>query len=207
MSVGLDYYYIDPAEAATAQIVWRLLGEMNCQIDRTVANALLTALSSDTGNFKYANTTADTLRISAELMDIGVDYNKIMVNLYQRKDIRQLRVEAAAVGNMELLAEGRVAFVSITCEMLKRFDADMEHAEEVINIIRDIEGVEYAFVLKEIASDKVRVSMRAKTYGDVGSIAAALDGGGHVKAAGCTLNCGLDEAVNKVKAQIGMHAL
>ncbi len=115
-------------------------------------------------------------------------------------------LKLAAVGNMEL-GRRRVAFVSITCEMLKRFDADMEHAEEVINIIRDIEGVEYAFVLKEIASDKVRVSMRAKTYGDVGSIAAALDGGGHVKAAGCTLNCGLDEAVNKVKAQIGMHAL
>ncbi len=202
-----DYYYIDPAEAATAQIVWRLLGEMNCHIDRTVANALLTALSSDTGNFSYSNTTADTLRIAAELIDIGVDYNKIMVNLYQRKDIRQLRIEAAAVGKMELLAEGRIAFVSITCEMFKRYDASMEHAEEVINVIRDIEGVEYAFVLKEAGPDKIRVSMRAKTYGNVGSIAAALGGGGHMKAAGCTLKCGLDEAVTKVKAEIGMLAL
>jgi phosphoesterase RecJ-like protein len=108
---------------------------------------------------------------------------------------------------MELLAEGRIAFVSITCEMFKRYDASMEHAEEVINVIRDIEGVEYAFVLKEAGPDKIRVSMRAKTYGNVGSIAAALGGGGHMKAAGCTLKCGLDEAVTKVKAEIGMLAL
>ncbi len=198
-----DYYYIDPAEAATAQIVWKMLKEMKWSIDRYVANALFTAISSDTGNFKYTNTTTETLQIAAELMDIGIDHNNIMVNLYQNKDIRQLRIEAAAVNSMEILSEGKVALVCITREMLMKFDARIEHAEEVINAIRDIEGVEYAFVLKEIGSNKVKVSMRAKSYGDVENIATALGGGGHLKAAGCTLNCGLADAVNRVKAEIG----
>ncbi len=203
----LDYYYIDPKEAATAQIIRKLLSEMKCEIDIVAANALFTAISSDTGNFKYSNTTAETLRIAVELMDMGVDHNKIMVNLYQKKDIRQLCIDNAAVNNMELLAEGKVAFACVTREMFAKCNAKIEHAEEVINTIRDIDGVEYAFVLKEIGPDKVKVSMRAKSYGDVAGIAVTLGGGGHLKAAGCTLNCGLEKAVIRVKAEIGKLGL
>lgn len=199
-----DYWYIDSAEAAASQIVYKLLVELGV-MNRSIANALYTGISSDTGNFKYSNTTPETLRIAANLLDIGIDHNDIIVKLYQSKDPRQLSLESKAIEAMEISPEGKVAITAVTLEMMEKCQALPEHAEAVINILRDIAGVEYAIVLKERSPELVKVSMRAKSCGNVANIAKALGGGGHVKAAGANMECSLAEAMDKVKEEIAKY--
>lgn len=196
-----DYYYIDETEAAAAQLIYKLLLEMDIEIDRSIAESLYVAISSDTGSFQYSNTTAETHSIAAALFDVGIDHNNITVKLYQNISLKKVRLQSAILSRMELLAGGKAAVSYTTEEMLRKYDSVIDDAEGSIDMLRNIEGVEIAVFLKE-KDGAVKVSMRAKSYGDVGSIAVKFGGGGHTKAAGCTLKMGMDEALEVMKTEI-----
>ena len=137
-----------------------------------------------------------------ELFAMGIDHEEIMVKLYQNVDIKQARVESVAVSQMELFAEGKGAIACVDEAMLQRCDARLEHAENLINVLRDIKGVEVAVVLKEREDGAIKVSFRSKNYADVSAIAEAFDGGGHVRASGCTLYHGMKDAKTRVMAAV-----
>ena len=189
-----DHFYIDGEEAAACQIIYKLLREMNVTFDRRIANAVYTGLCTDTGNFQYSNTTTETHRIAAELFALGVDHDDIMVRLYQNVDLKQTRLESAALREMELYAGGKAAIAVVSQHMLREFEAGLEHADNLINVLRDIKGVEVATVIKEREDGAAKVSFRSKSYVDVSAIAAQFGGGGHVRASGGTLYEGLEEA-------------
>ena len=189
-----DLYYSDSEEAATAQIIYKLLVEMGVEFDRSIANAIYTGICMDTGNFKYSNTTAESHRIVAELMDIGIDHDAIMLQLYSNVDPRETRLESAALANMDLLADGQAAIACVTQELLQECDAKMEHADHLIVVLRDLKGVEIAAVLKEQLSGATKVSFRAKSYADVAEIARLFGGGGHIRASGCTIDDDIETA-------------
>lgn len=197
-----DFFYVDENAAATGELVYELLKEMGAEITVPVAEALYVAISTDTGNFKYSNTSPKTHIIAAELMEAGVDHNRIMVELYQNVDIRQLKIRSAAFARAEIFAGGKGAITCVTRRMLEEAGARQEHAETVIDSIRDISGVEIAAVLKERDDNKIKVSLRAKSCGKVNDIAGKFGGGGHVKAAGCTVDMEISEAAEKIKAAI-----
>ena len=197
-----DMYYVDGEEAAASQIIYKLLVEMDVAFDRKMANAIYTGVCTDTGNFQYSNTTSETHSIAAELFAMGIDHEEIMVKLYQNVDIKQARVESVAVSQMELFAEGKGAIACVDEAMLQRCDARLEHAENLINVLRDIKGVEVAVVLKEREDGAIKVSFRSKNYADVSAIAEAFDGGGHVRASGCTLYHGMKDAKTRVMAAV-----
>lgn len=196
-----DYYYIDESEAAAAQLIYKLLLAMEVEIDKKMAESLYAAISSDTGSFQYSNTTAETHSITAALFAVGIDHNSITVQLYQNISLKKIRLQNAILDRMELLADGRAAVSYITEEMLRKYDAALDDAEGVIDMMRNIEGVEIAVFLKE-KNETVKVSMRAKSYGDVGSIAVKFGGGGHTKAAGCTLKMNMPVAIEVIKTEI-----
>ena len=193
-----DMYYIDPAAAATCEIIYDLFEEMGWQVDEKCAKALYTGISSDTGGFRYSNTTSRTHAIAAELMKKGIDTVEINVNLFQNIDPREIAVIIRSLDNMEIFSGGKAAIATLTGREMEACDAEMEHTETVINWLRDIEGVEIAAFLKEDGG-KVRTSLRAKSWGNVESIARAFGGGGHIKAAGCTLDMPIGEACKKIK--------
>lgn len=196
-----DYYYIDGAEAATAQIIYKLLLEMGAHIDRSIAASLYTGISTDTGNFQYSNTTPETHMIAAELMRTGMDHVSITVALYQNVSLRKVRLEARILDRMEIFAGGRAVISYVDSSMLKEVSAVMEDSESAIDTLRNIEGVEIAAFLKE-KGDAVKVSMRAKSAGRVDEIAVKFGGGGHAKAAGCTLDMSVSEAADAIKKEI-----
>ena len=196
-----DYYYIDGEEAATAQIIFKLLKETGLPVSPDVAESIYVGISTDTGSFQHSNTTADTHRITAELFELGIDHTKLVVNLYQSSSYSRLKMESEIMGKMELLSDGRAAMSYVTQEMLDENEALLEDGEGVVDILRNIRGVELAAFLKE-KNGEIKVSMRAKSYGNVDSIAVKYGGGGHVKAAGCTLSMSMDEARDLMRREL-----
>ena len=196
-----DYYYIDGDEAAACQLIYKLLKEMGSEITVRIAESLYTGLSTDTGNFQYSNTTAETHRIAADLLECGVDHTGITVKLYQTVPLRKLQTQTAILDRMEILADGKSAISYVTQEMLDKLGAQMDDAEGSIDLLRNIEGVEIAAFLKE-KGDCVKVSMRSKSYATVDGIVMKFGGGGHAKAAGCTLEMGMAEALELMKKEI-----
>ena len=200
-----DHYYIDPSEAATCQLIYKLIKELGSEfIDKTVAESIYTGINTDTGSFQYSNTTADTHAIASDLMTYGVDHTAINVKLYQTIPMTKLKIQASILQRAEFLFGGKVAVGYVTGQMLEEAGAVLDDAEGTIDMLRNIEGVEIAAFLKE-KGEAVKVSMRAKSYANVAEIVSVFGGGGHVKAAGCTLEMGMDEALDAIKKAIGEH--
>lgn len=197
-----DYNYIDAGAAATAEIVYRLLKEMDLAIDKETGEALFTGICTDTGNFQYSNTTKDSHLITAALYDAGIDHAKIAVELYQNVSLNKIRITNRIMDTLEIFADGQAAMVYVTQDMIRQEGVSLEETEGAVDNIRNIKGVEVAVFLKERQPGIVKASMRAKTCGNVGKIAETFGGGGHVKAAGCTLNMDIPEARMKLKKAV-----
>jgi phosphoesterase RecJ-like protein len=200
-----DLNYIDVNAAATGEIVYDLIKAMDATLDVEMAEAIYTAITTDTGNFQYTNTTRITHLITADLFDIGIDLEKISVEVYQNIRHEKLKIMNEVINTLEMLYDGKADIAYVTQEMLEKTGALMEETEGIIEILRNISGVEISAFLKESKSNEIKVGLRAKTYGDVSRIAQSFGGGGHKKAAGCTLNTSLEEAKQKISAAIVAH--
>lgn len=196
-----DYYYIDEDEAATAQIVYKLIKTMGWELSSSAADALYTGIVTDTGSFQYSNTTPDTHKIASELLAIGVDSAAIAVKLYQNVSLKKLRLQSRVIEDIDIFADGRAVIAYISQNMLKEAEASDDDGEGIIDFIKSIDGVEIAALLKE-RGEAVKVSMRAKSYARVDKIAVKFGGGGHVKAAGCTLDMDAEKAAGILKNEI-----
>lgn len=198
---NFDMNYIDGNAAATGEIVYDLIKELEALsarelIDTEIGEAIFSALATDTGNFQYSNTTAKSHRIAAELLELGVDENGACIKIYQNSKLSRIKLNAAAVERMRMFAGGRAAAATVTQDMLGACDAEMSEADGIVETMRNIRGVEVSVLLKEYAADEIKVSMRAKSYADVAAVAAKFGGGGHIRAAGCTLRMPIGEAEN-----------
>lgn len=199
-----DYNYVDPDAAATGLLVFHLLHEMEkdteFRMDEEIANAIFAAVTTDTGNFQYSNTNKECHVVMAQLYDLGVDVRKVSQKIYEC--IRQERVllHSMAMSNMERFADGEAAITVVTQEMLKKTGAGMDETEGIVDQLRAIEGVELAILVKE-DTEKLKLSLRAKSWGNVAVIAEKFGGGGHTKAAGCSLKMKLEDAIPLIKQE------
>ncbi len=186
------YNYIDDTAAATGEIVMDLIELLNTGITKDMAVYLYVSLITDTGSFQYENTTPDTLRKVARLMEAGIPYTWININLYEEKPLVIHRVMEEALRNLEISSCGKVAWTSIDKSTLNRLAARDEHTDGLINIVRTIKGVEIAIFFREITSGKFKISFRSKGEVDVCMLAGKFGGGGHVRASGCVIEGDLD---------------
>lgn len=200
-----DMNYIDAHAGATGEIVYNLFKTMGIEPDVEMAEAIYTAITTDTGNFQYTNTTKSTHLITAELFDIGIDLEKISVEVYQNIRHEKLKILNEVINTIEMLDGGKADIAFVTQEMLEKTGALMEETEGIIETLRNISGVEISAFLKETKPGEIKVGLRAKTYSDVSAIAQSFGGGGHKKAAGCTLNGTLQEAKEKISDAIISH--
>lgn len=197
-----DYSYVDPEAAATGELVFDLLAAMGVAVDLEMGEAIFAAITTDTGNFQYSNTRRRSFEIMAELCDVGVDMSSVSVALYENVRLERKRIESMALSTVRTVGGGRGALAFVTEKMLEESGALSEETENVIKELRSIAGVEYAAFLKEKGPELVRLSLRAKSCGNVAAIAEKFGGGGHIKAAGATLNMPIADAVNAVIAEL-----
>lgn len=183
---------------ATGELVYRILEQLSVTVDVEIASLLYVALASDTGNFAYSNTSPDTFRIAAKLLERGIDLPELNRRLFRTKPYRKLLLQSRAVGNCMLHAEGRIAISTLTLADLAACGAGTEDSEGLIDNLRDIDTVEIAALLHEENDGSVRVSLRGKRTADVGRIAVRFGGGGHRLAAGCTMYVPIAQAAGEV---------
>lgn len=183
-----DLNYIDGSAGATGEIIFDLLKEMQIDLTKKNAEAIFAAITTDTGNFQYSNTTKKTHEIVTGLYDKGLENNKVSVSLYENETFEKIKLQTEVMGSAELIKNGRGAIAVVTQDMLKKCNAEMEDSEGLVSKLRSIKGVEVSMLLKESNKGVIKVAMRAKLSADVSEIAKRYGGGGHVKAAGCTIH-------------------
>lgn len=189
-----DYRYLDVQASATGQIVLQLLRTMDANITADMAVCLYTAIATDCGFFRYANTTPDTMRDAADLIAIGAKPNVISEAL-ETKPLASIRTLAKVLTTLELFHEGKIAILSIDSTIMD----SSENTEGFVDYPRCIQGVEVAVLFKFIDQETARVSLRSKGV-DVSRVALAFGGGGHIRAAGCTVRGSSADIKKKVVA-------
>ncbi|MCQ2550593.1 MAG: bifunctional oligoribonuclease/PAP phosphatase NrnA [Clostridia bacterium] len=197
-----DLNYIDGDSPATGQIVFLILKELGIIYDKEIGEAIFCAITTDTGNFQYSSTNKQSFEIAAQLMDWGIDLNKVSVEVYQNERLERIMIENKVLSTTVTVGKGKGAIAYVTQDMLKETGADMSETEDCVSILRNIRGVEFAAFIKENEDRTCKVSMRAKTYGNVAKIASKYNGGGHTKASGFSLDLDLSKAFEIVKEEI-----
>lgn len=189
---------LDSSAAATGQLVWDLVKELDVAPSPDVALCCYTGLLTDTGRFSYQNTTADALRDAAEMIEAGVDPAQAARLTYQNRSAASLALEARVMSRLTLANGGRVAYSWVTDEDFAETGARREEGEPLPDAIRELRDIDAAVLIGQ-RGDQWRVNLRAKTTADVGSVARAFGGGGHTAASGFTWeNPSKDELLGKL---------
>ena len=191
-----DFVYLDSKAAATGEIMCELLQEMAWPIDHNIAECFYIAISTDCGSFRYANTTPKTMRAGAWLLEQGVRPNEISDKLDMKS---RLTVEmlAKVLPSLTFEADGKIAYLTITNDLYNK-DAN---TDSFVNYPRYIDGVEVAIMFKAVEPKVTRVSMRSSNV-DVAQVALCFGGGGHIRAAGCTIYAPVEEAREQLLAKL-----
>jgi phosphoesterase RecJ-like protein len=187
--------------AATAEVIYDLVQEMNISLDLELATCLYTGLMTDTGGFRYSNTTPKVMNIASRLLEVGVDASALAERLLETITMGQVKLLQRALRTLSFEADGKVAWMSVTSEDFEGLDLDESMTDGLMAYPRNIEGVEVGILFKQVETDKVKISFRSKNV-DVAAISQFFQGGGHVKAAGCTYHGTLKEAQQQVVQKV-----
>lgn len=190
--------FVDPEAPAVGEMLLAVADAASIPLTKTMATCLYTALVTDTGDFRYSNATSRAFAAAQRLVEAGAEPPTIAEALNDHLPARVIRLQALVLATLELHAQGQVAVITCTSEMLQRAEAGPEDTEDMVNIPRTIDGVKVAVFFKAFAPQTVKVSLRAKGSLDVQKLAAAFGGGGHTSAAGLTFFGDLTSARNAI---------
>lgn len=196
-----DWTLVDPSSASTSTLVWELLAYMNLNDDSDIATCCLTGLKTDTGNFLFQNANLRSFKRASEMIEAGADNSLISEKVFMRKSLTSVKIEQIAVSNMEILENGRVAITTISKHEMQHSGASKDDTENVVNILRAIDGTEVVAFLRE-EQDYVKVSFRSLGDFDCRELACIYGGGGHAGAAGARIDNNLEIAKNMVVDQL-----
>ncbi|MCX6899565.1 MAG: bifunctional oligoribonuclease/PAP phosphatase NrnA [Verrucomicrobia bacterium] len=183
-----DINWIEPGAAASGELVHRLLRDNHWPITPAIAANLFVAIATDTGSFQYSNTTPQTLRLAAELVEAGANIAELSRHCFQSYPLGRVRLLQLALAGLRLSADNRIASVWLTKEMYRQSGALPEDSEGLIDHIRAIDSVLVAAVFEQDENGIVRISLRSKSNQiNVDKIAAKFGGGGHMAAAGARI--------------------
>ena len=191
---------VEPETAACGEIVYGVLQEMGAVLDKPMAEALYTAVSTDTGCFRYANTTANTLRVAADCLEAGADTFGLNQILFETNSLGRLRLQGWLVENAVFLQNGRIAICALPKSKELELGLTEDDLENISGFPRSIAGVKIAATLRQESADTVKMSVRAVPGCDAAAICRKFGGGGHTGAAGASMKMTMEEAVEAVKA-------
>ena len=199
-----DINWIVTESPASGQIAFDLIKHGGFPLTKDIATNLFAAISTDTGSFSYTNTTADSLRVAAELVETGLNVGEISRHVYESYPLSRLQLLQMTLADLKLADHNRIAYYWVTNEMFQNSGAKREDTEGLIDYARSIDGVLVAVLFEELVdAGKIRVSLRSKhPKVDVNSIARHFGGGGHREAAGARLTGPTREVEAKLIAAI-----
>ncbi|MCQ2740000.1 MAG: bifunctional oligoribonuclease/PAP phosphatase NrnA [bacterium] len=196
-----DYNMIDPNASSCGEVLFNYFILNNWNITKDAADSLYVAIMTDTGNFRFDNTSAETFRAVAKLVDIGVKPSVLYKQCYETMSKNLVMFQNYCVNKAEFLSDNRIAYTVVYKKDLEKFNAGDDYTSGIAETLRAIDSTEVAFVLKEVENKLTKVSMRSKHI-DVAKICEKFDGGGHTFAAGCTIKDSVGNSVKKLLKEI-----
>ncbi len=195
-----NYNYVNDQASSVGEIIFELLELMSLEINYEIALCIYTAICTDTGSFKFPNTTPRTHRIAAKLIESGVEPAEVNRNVYENVSKGGVMLIRETLKTLEFDCHDKIAYLTITRETMEKTGAREEEIEGIINYTRRIKGVEVGILFRETNKGKIRVAFRSHNV-DVSRLAAVYNGGGHPRAAGCQMDKNLAEARSDVLRQ------
>ena len=195
-----DINFVNPASPACCQILIGMFQYFNIEIEKELGACILTGIITDTGGFKYAGVTPETFEFTAELLEKGVNVSKIYKKVMDTKTKAYFELMKKITNRMEFLYDGKIAFTYLNNEDMKEANAEPGDHEGLVNIGRDIEGVEVSIFIrqKEDEENTYKISMRSNEYVNVSDICMTFGGGGHERAAGASIEGTVEEIKEKI---------
>ncbi len=182
---GYTWLFNDPKASSASEVLFRFLDPE--KISRACAEALYTGFVHDTGVFQYPATSPDTMRAAAVLMEKGIDFSRIIDESFFQKTYGQNRMLGRVLTESQLVLEGKCVIGVAHRSSMEEYGVQARDMDGIVAQLRNTAGVEVAIFLYETKEDTYKVSLRSKNYVDVSKIALAYGGGGHMRAAGCTM--------------------
>lgn len=189
--------FINPDAAATGEIIYELAQFLNINLTTQIANNIYIAIASDTGGFAYSNTKPHTHSIAAQLLSYGINNAFINSYLFEMNSRKRMELMKYAYQSFETFFDDKIAVISITESIIKKIGASDSDSDSLVNIPRSLETAIVAMSFKETGKNSIKVSMRSQLV-DVAKLAQQFGGGGHVRAAGCTVEGNLSEVKKKL---------
>lgn len=201
-----DFNYIDINASSTCELAYNLLKRFNEKenlnlIDEKTATCLYTGLVTDTGNFAYSSTHPSSFEMAKDLLILGAKRNEVIQNVFQSNPYNYYKLLGEALNTLDIVNE-KIASITVTKEMLKRNVISFNDIDGITPYTRDIQGVEVGILIKEKKEDEIKISLRSKNYVDVSKIAKTFSGGGHIRAAGCTIYDSVENAKKMVLEEV-----
>lgn len=194
---------IDSEASATAEIIYDLILKLNKSITREVAENLYTAILTDTGSFRYSNTSPKSMRIAASLIENGVDPAKIASNIFETYKFEEIMLISEIIKQIKVNRQKDIAWISLGKDFDNRkFSYAGIESEDIIRYPRSIRGIKVAVLFREMGNGEIKVSFRSKGKINVSEIASYFGGGGHLNAAGCTIKKRLNDAEELIISEI-----
>ncbi|MEE1018650.1 MAG: DHH family phosphoesterase, partial [Acutalibacteraceae bacterium] len=179
--------YVDANAAAACEIIYDIILALGAKIDKDIANALYTGIATDTGCFKFTNTTAKTHIVAAKLIDAGADYGEINRIMFDTKSKSRIAVERMVLENITFSHSDKIALVTISQDMIRESKAEDGELEGITSLPRTIEGVIIGITLRERRDGKYKVSVRTHEPISASELCSKFSGGGHDRAGGCEI--------------------
>ena len=189
--------FIEPNASSAGEVLLGIFNELELNISLDCATALYVAILTDTGGFKYENTSSNVFKSAAQLVEIGINPNKLYKACYESKTKDFVMFQNYCINKSEFLYDNKVAYSTVYKKDLEKFNAQDDFTEGLVETLREIVTTDISFLAKEIDNKTTKMSMRSKKT-DVAKICLAFGGGGHTHAAGCTIKSNMDNAIKKL---------
>ena len=185
-------------KASCGEVVLELLKAMGAPVSKDIADALYAAVSTDCGAFQYRNTKSETLRAAAELIDLGADHADLNKRLFRTFSRGRLTLEGMVYTTMRQYREGTLNVAAVSLAMLEKAGAKEEDMDDLASLAGKLAGVEASVTIREMPGGMVKASVRTNGNPDASKVCARFGGGGHVMASGCSMECTLEEAEERI---------
>ena len=192
--------YVVPTASSTSELIYDLLDKE--QMDRDIAMAIYTGIIHDTGVFQYSNTSPKTMRIAADLLEYGFDFSTLIEESYYQKTYWQNQIMGRALLESIMFLNGRCIVSAVDRKLMEFYHATPKDLDGIVNQLKIIKGVECAVFMYETDNLEYKVSMRSTDRVDVAKVASYFGGGGHKKAAGCTMKGTFHDVINNLSLHI-----
>ena len=196
-----DYQLIEPDVSSCGEVLYNYFKQHNWTIDKDSAICLYTAIMTDTGNFRFENTSANVFRAAADLVEAGANPNYIYKQCYETKTKNFVMFQNYCVNKAVFLEDNKIAYTTVYKKDLEKFSAGDDYTDGIAETLRAIDSTEVSFVLKEVDTRLTKISMRSKGV-DVAKICSKFGGGGHTFAAGCTIKANIEDSAKKLLKEI-----